>query len=438
MDLTNLSDMFSGDVSEDSMFNTSNYGNLQNAGEYIDAQTGAWQNSLGHRNGVVPYGNESFYRDELNLGDSINPSQVSFTKTPLGNESYEYQTYLGNKELKNWTADYGDKSFLDEFVEVAAPAGVSMIGGHILGGAIGAANPGATFFDNPITQKIFNQAFTGAGMSTIQGGNPLTGAVQGAVGAAIPGYNIGGQVGIENPGLQNVFNRGLQGATSAAIGGGDVLRSGVSAATPSILASLGNLFGGNEMPDTGTLGGTMQDGSGESSVTLGGQRTPDQQAANYQALDAGVPTSMQSQLSDAPASSSSAASTGVPQQAGSIPGWAQAISGAMGMYSAYDNQRRAREMMKGLSGLYSSNSPYAKQLRQKLERQDAARGRRSDYAGRETQLAAALADRNMAMTPTMANLQGMQNQGLMSMFNNALKLGTNPDVSSWLGSMFKG
>lgn len=296
-------------------------------------------------------------------------------------------------------------------------------------GGINQMNPGSALFDNPLTQKIFNTALSNAGVSAASGGNPLTGAITGGVNAAIPGFNVAGQVGIENPALQNMFNRGLQGASTAALNGGDVLQGTVAAAAPAALGYAGNaLMPAGDMPDVGTLGGTMQDAYGESSATLGGQ-SPDAQIA----ATASLPQSMQTQIGNR---ATEAASPSV--NTGKVPAWAQALSGAFGLYSNYDQMRRMRGASRGLSGLFSPNSPYAKQLRQTLERQDAKRGRRSDYAGRETQLAAALAERNMQMTPTLANLQTAENQSLMGLFNNALKLGTNQDVTSWLGGLFKG
>lgn len=304
-------------------------------------------------------------------------------------------------------------------------------------GGINQFNPGASFFDNPLTQKIFNTALGNAGMSAATGGNPITGAIQGAVSAGLPGANIPGQLGIENPALANIFNRAVTGGVNSAIGGGDAFTGAVSSAAPAALGGIGSLFSGvGNMPDVGTLGGTMPDGSGETSVTLGGERTPNQQAANYQALSTGqVPSSMTSQLQGGQASPAVAAS---PSISGKVPGWAQGLSGIMGLYSAYDNMQRNRQLFKNLSGMFGANSSYAKQLRQKLERQDAARGRRSDYAGRQTQLDAALAQGQMSVAPALANLGSAQNQGMMSLFNNALKLGTNQDVSDWLGGMFKG
>lgn len=77
--------------------------------------------------------------------------------------------------------------------------------------------------------------------------------------------------------------------------------------------------------------------------------------------------------------------------------------------------RQYQDQMNGmigqLSGLYSNSSPYAQQLRQELERKDAAAGRRSQYGGRETQLQAMLAEKQAGLAP-MQNLltsQAMQN-----------------------------
>lgn len=354
----------------------------------------------------------------------------------VGKDRYEYSLFDKNN------GKIGESAFaqLDSAGDLAGI--MSVLTPAITGGVQG-MNPGSAFFDNPLTQRIFNNALSSAGVSVAQGGNPITGAVTGGVNAAIPGVNVGGQLGIENPGLQNIVNRGLQGASSAAINGGDIFQGAVQAAAPTALGTaFQSLSGGGNTNMNFDYGqsapGYLDQMMGRTSVPY--QPLADMGVAGFEpsAVPEATIPGFNYEATSVPNQQIAAAQAGVSQPAARAPGWAQGLGGLMGMYSAYDNQRRARDMMKNLGGLFGANSPYAKQLRQKLERQDAARGRRSDYAGRETQLAAALADRQAATMPTMANLQTMQNMGLNQMFNNALKLGTNTDVTDWLGGLFKG
>lgn len=54
--------------------------------------------------------------------------------------------------------------------------------------------------------------------------------------------------------------------------------------------------------------------------------------------------------------------------------------------------------------MYGPDSPYAKQLRQQLERKDAASGRNSQYGPREAQLQALLADKAAGTAGTIGQL----------------------------------
>jgi hypothetical protein len=83
--------------------------------------------------------------------------------------------------------------------------------------------------------------------------------------------------------------------------------------------------------------------------------------------------------------------------------------------SLYVNNRSSNQLgqmsqgssMANLSDLYGPNSPYAGQLRQEMERRDAAAGRRSQYGPREVELQAKLADQYGRHAPSFsaANLQ---------------------------------
>ena len=80
--------------------------------------------------------------------------------------------------------------------------------------------------------------------------------------------------------------------------------------------------------------------------------------------------------------------------------------------------RRARKLEKEMGarrGAYEGN------LRRQLERRDAASGRRSNYAGRETQLQASLAELDSRNMPAMMALNNSQFGGLANMFQSGLR-----------------
>lgn len=90
-----------------------------------------------------------------------------------------------------------------------------------------------------------------------------------------------------------------------------------------------------------------------------------------------------------------------------------------------------QNQMQTLKDMFSQDSPYAKMLRQQLERKDAAAGRNSQYGNRETQLQALLAEKALTASDTIgrlagsgANLEGVNND----MRNQQLNL---------LGNLFK-
>lgn len=89
------------------------------------------------------------------------------------------------------------------------------------------------------------------------------------------------------------------------------------------------------------------------------------------------------------------------------------LSGLSGLYSSNQankalgaNQDAISGQISSLSGMYGPDSPYAKQLRQTLERQDAKAGRNSQYGPREAQLQALLAEKAAGAASTVGNLAG--------------------------------
>jgi hypothetical protein len=73
------------------------------------------------------------------------------------------------------------------------------------------------------------------------------------------------------------------------------------------------------------------------------------------------------------------------------------ILGGLGLYNANQARQDANTQIGNINASqaqFGPDSPYAQQLRQKLERQDAAGGRRSQYGSREVELQARLAEVN--------------------------------------------
>ena len=106
-----------------------------------------------------------------------------------------------------------------------------------------------------------------------------------------------------------------------------------------------------------------------------------------------------------------------------------------------------QQQIQDLRSMFTPNSPYAQQLRQTLERKDAAAGRRSQYGPREVQLQAALADKAAGVSDTMgrlatsnqANQAALQKQKLQQRgqtLATIMNMGKQSGVFQGLGDMF--
>jgi hypothetical protein len=229
---------------------------------------------------------------------------------------------------------------------------------------------------------------------------------------------------------QDIFKGSYQGA------GNNLLNTGGTMA----MDSLGSLFANNGNNDeewdifgdqnTGTLGGTVENQYGERSSP--GMLTPEQAQANAQAnpgLGANyqLPTTATPNMRAQAAGPSQAVQTYLqalqgPQGQQQQGGYGDLAASVFGAYNAFNQRKQLRGQQRQLQELFSPNSPYAQQMRQRIERKDAAAGRRSQYGPREAQLAAMLSERQAATFP-----QQMQYQkgigGLENMFVNNLLRG---------------
>jgi len=323
----------------------------------------------------------------------------------------------GSHQVAQAIASYEGGGYLSD-AGSAYFGGSAAGGGAVAGGALGGANA----LDNDTS------LWEGIG----------TGALGGAVGG---GMDYGDGVGITDPQYKKLFNNGVTGGVKAGINKGNVgqgIGKGLlGAAVPMAAQQGGNMLGGlfDDMPNEGTLGGNMRDEYGENTATMQAP-TPTQNNANVSAgLSAeSSPMGLRNIQSaggggreSSPVDSFIASLTG--GGGGGLKGNYGAIgANLLGLYQANQQRKKYGQQMDGLSNLFTPNSPYAQQMRQTLERKDAAAGRRSQYGPREAQLAAQLAIHQSNMAPQLMALQKAQSGASNQMINNGLQ---------GLGSLYK-
>ena len=100
-------------------------------------------------------------------------------------------------------------------------------------------------------------------------------------------------------------------------------------------------------------------------------------------------------------------------------------SAGKGSESATQNQSVINNQIKSLTDMFGQDSPYAKMLRQTLERKDAAAGRNSQYGNRETQLQALLAEKALQSSGAIGNLAQQS-----SALDNSVNAGRNTQLNA--------
>ena len=307
-------------------------------------------------------------------------------------------------------------SIMGTIGSVAGPLGA--IGGSFLGNSMGKD------FGNVPAMSAEDSATAHAGMApgVSPGEGYQRGPVQGGFGRA------------NTPGTSDFFNNFL-----TSMVGGSLTDLGKS-----MLPGLSG--GGNQQPQASYPEGEQANSSKLYSMIVGQDApqmstpwsTMQSQSPNMVGSSAGMfsPNGGEYTQPTATAQSFSMPSMG---QVGNFVGnnLGNLVTGLYGMYNNRRQQGQIRDQMKGLEGLYSQNSPYAQQLRNTLNARAAATGKRSNVAGREVQLQAALADKASSMAPNLYQMQqGMgtlQNRELM----NLLAMGKDTGLFKSLGSLFQ-
>lgn len=115
----------------------------------------------------------------------------------------------------------------------------------------------------------------------------------------------------------------------------------------------------------------------------------------------------------------------------------ESILGAAGtVYNNRQNNRNMQQVRNGLQDMFSPNSAYAQQLRQTLDRKDAASGRRSQYGPREVELQARLAEMNSRNAPTLMNANQQINSNNNQLLRDLLIYGQRSGGFDALGDLF--
>jgi hypothetical protein len=358
-------------------------------------------------------------------------------------------SYYGGQALGDLAgAAYGAVGPADSLGAVSG-TGANFAGAVGAGGGIGAAN----------ALNAGTDVWSGFGK----------GALSGALGS---GFDYGGAMGLENPMYKRALNSTLTGGLQASASGEDFGKGAgkgfIGAAAPMLAqqggSMLGNMFGGSQEAGMeydptagGGFGGTATANAGEtgySPKSFMGANNNDGAAA-FEALG-GIASGGAS-----PSSFSSASSSGVPSSSGGSPvadfissfvggggggksgtgNYGNMAASLFGLHNAYQQKKRLKGQVNQLNSLFAPNSPYAQQMRQRMERKDAAAGRRSQYGPREAQLMAQMAEmnsRNAPMINQMSNAMGGLDN---SMVNNGLQLGNQlyrnaPQMGRDLGSLW--
>lgn len=378
-------------------------------------------------------GNLPFYTQATNSGDasqdaSINPQELSkwlaeknYSLQQEQNQGYALrQLYnnntnkaIGNSQFYQTAPDWIDNlqfqlgaMFLSPFGGIAAGGATGGLGGAVASGSNAAAINGAA----------------GAAMTTAgTGGSDKDIAKNAVAGGLAAGYtpDVAQYVGVTNPAYAAPINDAVKGGVGEFLGGGNFLEGFAKAGLPSAASSFGTQMGW-DMPDEGTLGGTMQDEYGENSATLGGRASPAQQEANSNVatISQGESPSLMDKLNKT-LSFSGNGEGGIGFSSQQFGNLAQSLAG---LYAANKQRRMAKDLQNQIAG---RRDAYSTQLQRQLARKDAASGRRSDYGGREVALQSALAQLDSANAPSLMNLQNAQMGGYVDMLKSGLSLGNS-------------
>lgn len=474
-ELSDLSSQLNSDL-YNQLFSTQGYTPIEEGG-FSGAFTNPWSGLWDGNNEV---GNQMYnYAPTQGAYDTF--KGYSFDWTPEGMGAGTLDAF--DPEGKSFgTFKQEGSDWMDQLAGMVIPAFVTggfgsalggMFGGGIVGNAAGQGLAGGVSssmqggkFGEGLLSGLVSGGLQGMAQGTpaVQGNNPS------AYVPATPGTSLAGAAGITNPTLAGMFNRGVGTTLGGLAGGknvGDAVKSGLIGAGLSGVNSLGKelmnpymdslkgWLGTGSQPDMASgsseldaLGGNMVSDPMDQSVdpmvySDEGARFDNSADFSYgfqspSFLGGGVPDqSIQSTGSDSSPLASLFGNAGSRVGNFALNNIGDLASMLYGFYNNRKQQKALGQQVSSLQGLYGQNSPYAQQLRAKLNAQAAAGGRRSNTAGREMQFQAMLADRAASMAPTLMQLNqargSLKNNNMNMLLQGANKLG----LFSGLSNMFK-
>lgn len=318
---------------------------------------------------------------------------------------------------------------------------------------------------NAAKNYAINYVAQGAG-DYMGGGGYTGGADAGDYAMPSEGFDLGKSMGAGSyaPVVNQTAKGVAGGAFGAAANGGNSSQIGNAALQSGIMGGakagvnmagdyLGNMFQGDD-PDNpftngsnGTLGGMRDDNGDTLPMNQQPSYTTEAPATGMRMQPMSVSSSSGAPQGGPVSDFISAYTGGGGKSSGnSLGNYGDMAASMFGMYNARKQKKALQEQQSQLQNLFSPNSPYAQMARQRMERQDAAGGRRSQYGNRETQLAALLADKQASTMPQQERyaqgIGGQQNamvnaglRGAGQLYNNRGAIGN--DIDSLL-RMFQG
>lgn len=339
--------------------------------------------------------------------------------------------------------------------------------------------------EDMFTKRLVNSAAQGGMSAAAGGGNIAQGIGLGALSGGISGMNPAGSMGVTNPMAGKAINSAISGGVTSAAQGGDFLRgaaqggamSGLSSGISSGINNLGSMFNAQPQQTQGpalvtenmslapyqpsaarvAIDDLMQQSrpeymqqsimEPESFLSIAGQDgTAREQTQSMGSLPS--PNFMSADTSNLSSSGTGAFSSWLesdigkkfnqlvqsinPEKAGNI-----AAKGLLGLYGYNRANKAYKNQINNLNSLFAPNSPYAQQMKQSLERKDAAAGRRSQYGPREVELQARLAEMASRQSPQLAQLYQGQNQNRDRLINSAFKLFNDAGGMRSIADLFK-
>jgi hypothetical protein len=360
------------------------------------AATKLWNGALGTSNKpwVDQWGGETKQDTQASANRGVNMEDSGYMSTLAHMiSSYYAGGYLGNAAGAAYggaTAGAGAEgsagsSALDVQAELAGNAaagtGSSQAGydaSQIPGWTAG-SGAGGLQASNAVSSGT-RGAVNGGANALDNGSNPFKGAFTGAAqGVAGSNLDYAGGIGVEDPYAKSAINGGINGGVRA--GMQDTDKTGY-----------------------GAFVGALTGLAGKGAQTVGNYFTQ-------------------------PSSGDGGTQTGTTN-------FGNLATGLGNLWMAHQNNKGIQGQIDSLNSLYAPNSPYAKQMQEALDRQDAAGGRRSQYGSRAVQLQAALAGAASHNAPTLAMLYGQQRQNRFNQYAGMLASAKNSGAFNGLSGMF--